>query len=378
MPLVAGIKLEGRYTIMETLSAGADKTIYRARDEWRCPDPTCGAENPNGEIYCQNCGRELNEHPTCLLEETVAPEDQTSIAPPAFTSGHRLYTIQVETPAQAVAPKPFPHGVRLNYAARSDVGLVRGTDGGTDEDSVFALALTAIYESIAQPTIGIFFVADGIGGADSGEVASKLCAQTLVPDLFARIVTPIFGGTALDDLTVRGLLEDAIQKTNAVILETAQAKGNDMGTTLTLALVINTQAYIASVGDSRTYWFSDGKLKPLTRDHSLVAKLVEQEIIQPHEIYTHPQRNMIFRSLGAKPELDVDIFPRDGGAFELKPGMRFLLCCDGLWEMVHDDELEEAFLRETNPQTLGDQLIARANHAGGEDNISLVIVNIEP
>jgi len=377
LPLAIGAKLQDRYAVLEILSSDADKTVYRARDEWRCPDPTCGAENPTGETFCQNCGRELNEHPTCLIEERAAPTDRTTITPPSFVSGNRLYTIQVEAPAETVAPKPFPSGVRLSYALKSDVGLVRGSGGGVDEDSVFAFALSAIYESIATPTIGLFFVADGIGGSDAGEVASKLCAQTIAPELLAQIIAPIFSGKEMDAMMVRGLLEEAILKTNHVILQAAAEKANDMGTTLTLALVINTQAYIASIGDSRTYLFADGKLKPITRDHSLVAKLVEEQMIQPQDVYTHPNRNVIFRSLGAKADLDVDIFPADGGALELKPGMRLLLCCDGLWEMVHDDELEEEMLRELDAQKLCDRLIARANQAGGEDNISLVVVNIE-
>jgi serine/threonine protein phosphatase PrpC len=376
-PLDPGTRLQDRYVILEVKDAGADKIVYRAHDERRCPDPTCRAENPPGEQFCQNCGRELTERGTCLLEERVAPGDDAAVAGSSFKIGARVYTPQDDVPSVAEQPKPFPSGVRLSFGAKSDVGLMRGASGDPDEDSVFAMAFSTLYESVTQPTVGLFIVADGIGGSEAGEVASKMCLQIVVPDLMRQIVLPILEGKAVEDAAVRVHIQDAILKANDEIYKVAQDRKNDMGTTITLALVVNDNAYIASVGDSRTYLFADGKLRLITRDHSLVASLVERKMIQPEEIYTHPQRNMIVRSLGAKPELDVDLFPAEDGALKLKPGSRLLLCCDGLWEMVRDDEMEEEMWQESDPQKLCDKLVARANQMGGEDNISAITVIIE-
>jgi len=377
MPLDLGTRLQDRYVILEVKDVGTDKIVYRARDEMRCPDPTCRAENPPVEQFCQNCGRELTERGTCLLEERVAPQDTATVVAPTFQIGARVYTPQDDAPSVTEQPKPFPSGVRLSFGAKSDVGLMRGASREPDEDSVFAMAFSALYESVAQPTVGLFIVADGIGGSEAGEVASKMCLQIVAPDLMRQVVLPLLEGKQIEDGTARVYIQDAILKANDEIYKVAQDRKNDMGTTITLALVVNNNAYIASVGDSRTYLFADGKLRPITRDHSLVASLVERKMIQPEEIYTHPQRNMIVRSLGAKPELDIDLFPVEGGALKLKPGSRLLLCCDGLWEMVRDDEMEEEMWHESDPQKLCDKLVARANQMGGEDNISVIVVTIE-
>jgi len=118
------------------------------------------------------------------------------------------------------------------------------------------------------------------------------------------------------------------------------------------------------------------RLQQITRDHSLVANLVAKGEIQPEEIYTHPHRNYILRSLGANENVEIDLFPADGGALKLQPGARLLLCCDGLWEMVRDDELERFLFSTDAPQTICERLVARANENGGEDNISVVVVDV--
>jgi serine/threonine protein phosphatase PrpC len=422
-PLAIGAPLQERYTVLEVVRVDADVIVYCVRDALRCPDPNCRTENSLDDKFCYNCGRELTERGTCLLEERVAPADAAGVAPPAFVVDGRVYTVQEETPAIKEA-KPFPQGVRLMFGCKSDVGLARGALGEHDEDSIFALVLSALYESVAQPTVGLFIVADGIGGSEAGEVASKKCVQVVVDELMRTVVAPLLDGETLSDEPVREHIRAAIASANAQIFELAQVKKNDMGTTITLALVVNDNAYIANVGDSRTYLFADGKLQQVTRDHSLVASLIATGRAQPEEIYTHPQRNLIFRSLGAKPEVDIDLFPLEGGALEpagskqqaagskvdlfpvdggalepagskqqaagsradlfpvdggalkLKPGARLLLCCDGLWEMVRDFDIEEHLLLEPDPQKVCDKLVTRANEAGGEDNVSVVVINV--
>jgi protein phosphatase len=145
-----------------------------------------------------------------------------------------------------------------------------------------------------------------------------------------------------------------------------------MGTTLTAALVRDEMALIANVGDSRTYLWRDGELVQITSDHSLVAQLVEAGALAPDEIYTHPEKSAIYRSLGHAPEVEVDLFEQP-----LESGDRLVLCCDGVWEMLRSDGIEEVLLMEPDPQCACEEMVRRANLAGGEDNISVVVVQFE-
>ena len=150
----------------------------------------------------------------------------------------------------------------------------------------------------------------------------------------------------------------------------AHREARGLGATVTAALIVEGQAFIANVGDSRTYLVRDGKIERVTRDHSLVERLVEMEQITPDEVYEHPSRNLIYRSLGAgHAEVDVDIFIE-----RLQPGDVLLLCCDGLWEMIRDPELLRIITETEDVEQACERLIATANANGGEDNITAVLV----
>jgi protein phosphatase len=371
-PLTVNTQLQDRYVVLEIMRRDAGVNVYRVGDMLRCP--SCGSENSLDEQFCVNCGFELTERGVCLLEERAAQENE-SVTPPAFVAAGRVYVVRAEQPS-VPEKSAFPTGVRLAFGIQSDVGLVRGAGGGVDEDSVFAAAFAAMHESVAQPTVGLFIVADGIGGSAAGEVASRMCVQIVAGGLMQAVVAPVLAGNPPDAEMIREAIQAAVQNANVQILHAARERQNDMGTTITLALVVNDGAYIANVGDSRTYVIEDSQLRQITRDHSVVAGLVERGEIQPDEIYNHPQRNYILRSLGAKEYLDVDLFPPEGGALKLKPGMRLLLCCDGLWEMTRNEGIEEVFLSELDPQKTADKLVQAANKGGGEDNVSVVVVNL--
>jgi protein phosphatase len=170
-------------------------------------------------------------------------------------------------------------------------------------------------------------------------------------------------------------LREAVERSSEVIVaygrDHADARG--LGSTVTAALVVDGQAYIANVGDSRTYLLRDGTLQRVTRDHSLVERLVEAHQIEPEEVYDHPNRNLIYRSLGAgRADVEVDIFTET-----LRAGDALLLCSDGLWEMVHDPEMERTIKEVRAPAAACDRLIALANENGGEDNITVVLVRCE-
>lgn len=177
--------------------------------------------------------------------------------------------------------------------------------------------------------------------------------------------------TPVDETILANLLADAVRAANGSLCAANREAGLDAGSTVVTVLIYGETAHIANVGDSRAYVCDDDGLRRITTDHSLVQQLVAGGLIGPDDVYTHPQRNQIFRSLGDDPDLTVDLF-----AQQLRPGMRLLLCSDGLWEMVRDDELA-AILREVaNPREACDTLVRRANEQGGEDNISALVIEV--
>jgi protein phosphatase len=166
----------------------------------------------------------------------------------------------------------------------------------------------------------------------------------------------------------------AIQEANTAIVKYGERKtaARGLGCTVTAVLIQDNQAYVANVGDSRTYLLRKGKLKPITKDHSLVARLVEANQIEPEDVYSHPQRNLIYRSLGAGHKtVEVDIFHQT-----LHPDDTLLLCSDGLWEMVRGEDLLKELNEKTSPQKICDTLIDMANANGGEDNITAVVIHV--
>ena len=176
----------------------------------------------------------------------------------------------------------------------------------------------------------------------------------------------------------RQIIEDqlkaAVRQANKAIVaygeEQSSARG--LGCTVTSALIQDDKAFIVNVGDSRTYLYRDGTLTKLTRDHSLVQRLVEEKQIEPDDVYSHPQRNLIYRSLGAgHKSVDPDVFHET-----LRPGDTLLLCSDGLWEMVRHQGILSVLKQERDAQKICDTLIDMANANGGEDNITAVVVQI--
>jgi protein phosphatase len=207
----------------------------------------------------------------------------------------------------------------------------------------------------------LFAVADGMGGAQAGEVASKLAAAALEDtDL----------GSAGGEERVVALIQEA----NRRVYERSNAdpSASGMGTTITAALVEGTRVTFGHVGDSRAYLLRDGVLEQLTEDHSLVNELMKSGKLSPEEAETHPQRSVITRALGTDPDVDVDTFVIDA-----QEGDLFLICSDGLTTMVGDEDILD--LLERNHDDLdraAKSLVAAANRAGGEDNITVVAFSI--
>ncbi len=288
---------------------------------------------------------------------TVLREVRTGAISSASELAGRLQAI--------VDERTRPMALRQNVGAHTDVGMVRDHN----EDSYLTLSLGLDNDSQRQGW-GIYIVSDGMGGHAAGEVASSLAirgaAELLISAYLARAIAP---DAVYDEAEARNLVRQAILQGNEAIIAEGRAQGNDMGATMTMALVSGDRAIIGNVGDSRTYLYRDGKLRRISKDHSLVMRLVELGQIADDDIYTHPQRNAVLRSLGDKSNVEVDIFIE-----RLRSGDVLLLCSDGLWEMTRDAEMERTLARDAIPQATCEALVSAANQAGGEDNISVVMV----
>jgi PPM family protein phosphatase len=264
------------------------------------------------------------------------------------------------------------------------VGQVREIN----EDEIFV----KVVQATGEEPVGLFIVCDGIGGHAGGEFASKWAVEILrdeLKDLFnpvdphktvkldREMVEAIAAGQPaptrkLAETDLEDRVRRAIQRANEAVIGLARAKpeeAGDSGTTVTMVVIRGETAIIGNVGDSRTYLLRDAELAPITKDHSVVASLAAAGMIQPEEIYTHPQRNLIYRSLGAKPEVEADV-----SRLELRAGDRLLLCSDGLWEMVRDPQIEVIIEKAPSAKAACQRLIDAANANGGEDNISAVVV----
>ena len=208
----------------------------------------------------------------------------------------------------------------------------------------------------------LFAIADGMGGAKAGEVASHLAADSLREQDLGNLSSP--------EQTVE-LIREANRRVYAYSSENASARG--MGTTMTVALVEKSVVTIGHVGDSRAYLLRDEQLTQLTQDHSLVAEMVRSGRLSPEEAESHPRRSVITRALGTDSDVEVDVFSIRGQDRDL-----FLLCSDGLTSMVSDEEIERLLLAaRTDLDDAGKQLISAANLAGGEDNITVVLFELE-
>ena len=211
---------------------------------------------------------------------------------------------------------------------------------------------------VLQPPL--FAVADGMGGAQAGEVASRLAVEALKEGDAA--------GEGVD--RVAALVQGANRRIWERAGEDASAQG--MGTTITVALVGDGEVSIGHVGDSRAYRFREGGVEQLTDDHSLVAELMRSGKLSPEEAEAHPQRSVITRALGTDPDVDVDTF-----SVEARPGDVFLICSDGLTTMVDEEEiLDELTRHHGDLDDAAKALVRRANKGGGEDNITVVIFEI--
>jgi PPM family protein phosphatase len=284
---------------------------------------------------------------------------------PAEIKEPQTVPIKIEAPvmmaAQApVVIKPF----QLLAASGQSVGKQREHN----EDTLFSLSMTLADNSTEMP-FGLFIVADGMGGYEYGEVASAIAVRIAAKYILDHITGFLFQiEKDSPSESLQEIMEGAVAEAQTAVLKSAPGGG----TTLSIAVIIGEQITIAHVGDSRIYFFpKDGDGKVITQDHSLVHRLVELGQITEQEAYIHPQRNVLYRALGQKEPFkpDIQTLPLPGAGY-------LMMCCDGLWGTVPDEEMARIIRTNSNPAVACSKLVQAANDAGGPDNISVLLVQI--
>lgn len=252
--------------------------------------------------------------------------------------------------------------VALMSGRFSHVGVVRNHN----EDCLLTLEVQRSQLSEGHP-VGLYVVADGMGGHEAGEVASGLAINAVGRVVAEKVMLPWIQEPK--PVNYEEILKEACQEANRAVHDRRRVTRTDMGTTLVAALVVGTEAYVANIGDSRCYRINRRAIQQITADHSLVERLVATGQITREEARVHPQRNYIYRTVGDKPQVEVDTFK-----VSLQPGDHLVLCSDGLNSMIEDELIRQAVLESPHPQAACEQLVRLANAAGGDDNVTVIVV----
>lgn len=267
------------------------------------------------------------------------------------------------SPSQLQEPGS-PINPQLITGCAQSVGMQRDHN----EDALFSFTANLAVKGKWIP-IGLFIVADGMGGHSEGEVASELAVKIVSSLLIKKIILPLLTpGTPPPVESIQEIMQTSAQEAHMAIIRLSPGSG----TTLTTLLILDEQMTIAHVGDSRAYILPrEGNLRAITRDHSLVMRMIELGHLTQEEAAVHPQRNVLYRALGQGdpflPDIDTTPLPDFG---------QILLCSDGLWGVVPDQELANIISNTPNPQVACQKLIDAANNAGGPDNISVILIKI--
>lgn len=241
----------------------------------------------------------------------------------------------------------------MKFWARSDRGIVREIN----EDS---------YNMIAgYPGVPIsFIIADGMGGHNSGEIASKMAV-----DIISNHVLQLPGLLAKEE-NITAIIEQMMMKANAEVylVSQEQESTHGMGTTLIITIVYNRKIYVGHIGDSRVYLLRDGQLQRMTTDHSFIEELVRNGSLTREEAEKHPSKNILTRALGCSETIQVDVFSVD-----MKENDVYLMCTDGLTNTLDENEIKEIIENNKDLEFACNELIRRANEKGGEDNITVIL-----
>jgi protein phosphatase len=301
---------------------------------------------------------EQTAEPDIMMEETQPKMPSiemptTPVVPPALDGATR------QLPAEKVISVS---NARLTFGQTSDVGMVRANN----EDA--GLSFFSTSHSVDDfPDFGVFIIADGMGGHNDGEKASAITVRVVADEITNSIFLPILAGNGMADLPpISEVLAAAVQKANSEVFNSIPKGG---GTTCTAVVVLGDRAYIAHVGDSRAYLITKEGIEKITRDHSMVERLIELGQLTPEEAENHPRGHELYRALGFKDMVEVDSLSR-----RLPPNSKLVLCSDGLWGNVKPDEIVNIVNSYPNPQEACNKLVALANTRGGPDNITVIVL----
>ncbi|MEJ2012543.1 MAG: protein phosphatase 2C domain-containing protein [Anaerolineales bacterium] len=260
-------------------------------------------------------------------------------------------------------PEPFIDHVlqHLRYGSAQSIGREREKN----DDSL--LLITGSAESNdGIPDFGLFCVADGLGGYEHGSEASAVAVRVIGQGLTQAVLLDLLEGTSTGAGTsMEDMVTLAVQQANREVR--ARAEGGS--TTLTCALVIGEKCTLAHVGDSRAYMITGSDIQQLTRDHSLVQELIDTGTITEEQAADHPQRNVLWNAMGKA--LDVKV---DSATHPFPAGASLLICSDGLWGVVSDEDMRRVVTDSLSPQLACEALVKAANEAGGPDNVTVILV----
>jgi serine/threonine protein phosphatase PrpC len=278
------------------------------------------------------------------------------------TEPSRRAHVSADTARQAIIDTDPGMARHILVGQAQSIGLERKHN----EDVLFVLTGNSSGEQRLSD-FGLFIVADGMGGHRSGEIASAIASRTVAKRLTQETLLDLFEIEPLqgDRPPLLNVVQNAILDANQQVVRTLPGGG----TTLTMVLLVGDQMTIGHVGDSRAYVITKNEAKVITRDHTFVERLLELGEVTQEEASIHPQRHVLYRAIGQGDALKADVF-----TYPTPHGGMLLLCSDGLWGVVSDDDILDLVANASNPQEACDRLVHAAILGGGPDNISTVLV----
>lgn len=290
---------------------------------------------------------------------------------------NRLFGKRKSAPPDIIDTAPLdpsmigPGGIPAQQTGRILVGTAQSTglERSHNEDALFVMQGNSEGDS-SLPDFGLFIVADGMGGHRAGEVASAISIRKVAHRITQETILHLFDDENSAEIPpIQDMVRNALEIANDAVVEMVPGGG----TTLTVAFLLGNYLTIGHVGDSRAYVISDNGSKVVTRDHSLVERLKELGQLSEDEAESHPQRNVLYRAIGQGANLEIDVV-----SHPIPANGYMLLCSDGLWGVVPDEDIQSIILNSSHPQVACEQLVQAANAGGGPDNITAVLVRFPP
>lgn len=265
-------------------------------------------------------------------------------------------------PSPSENPETAQAAITQEVGWRVDKGRVRANN----EDSIAAVTMSQASDTETQ-SVGVYAVADGMGGHAAGEIASKLAVRTAI----RKLVEDVADADLDMPESYEKWLKSAVSLSNQIVRRRAQQDDKDMGTTLVMAVVVGHDVHIVNVGDSRAYIISSKGIRQITHDQSFVQLLIDTGAITEEEAVGHPHRNILTQSVGSTDDIAIDLFDETLGNDDY-----LLLCSDGLWGMLSNEKIWQIVRNAPTPSEACQALVDATNEAGGFDNIAAVLVRL--